>query len=93
MAPPIAPPGTTPVARFKNIIVENPADEVVDHELTAQVIAVWRAHGAHIETRELPANLALIHDYIDPTQPEQQVDVVYPLLTELLIYRYPEKNS
>lgn len=67
------------------VIVGNPADDVVDPEFTAQVVAAWEAHGADIETRDLPADLELIHDYIDPTQPGQQVDAVYPILTELLV--------
>ena len=66
------------------LVVKNPADDVVDHELTAQVVSAWRHHGGQVETYDLPIDLGLGHDYIDPTQPDQQIDAVYPTLMKLL---------
>ncbi len=37
-----------------------------------------------VATYEFPASLGLPHDLIDPNQPEQQVDLVYPVLIELI---------
>ncbi len=61
-------------------VITNPCDTVVDNETTAQVVAAWRARGAAVAIHHFPSEWALIHDLIDPTQPEQQVDRVYPLL-------------
>ena len=66
------------------LVVKNPADDVVDHDLTEQVISAWRHHGGQVETFDLPLELGLGHDYIDPTQPDQQIDAVYPTLLKLL---------
>jgi len=72
---------TPPQARAITVIT-NPCDMVVDNDTTAQVVAAWRAHGALVETHHFPREWELIHDLIDPTQPEQQVERVYPLLRD-----------
>ncbi len=67
------------------VIVNNPADEVVDQGFTAEVVEAWKSHGGTVAIHDLPSDLLLPHDYIDPTQPDQQVDNVYPLLLKLLV--------
>ncbi len=67
------------------VIVNNPADEVVDQAFTAEVIEAWKTYHGTVEIYDLPGDLLLPHDYIDPTQPDQQVDNVYPLLLQLLV--------
>lgn len=74
-----------PPATGELVVLTNAADEVVDNALTEQVIADWRASGySALTTYTFPAEHGLIHDMIDPTQPEQQTGVVYPVLLELL---------
>lgn len=63
-------------------VITNPCDTVVDNDTTAQIVTAWRGHGIAIETHQFPREWNLIHDLIDPTQPEQQVERVYPLLLE-----------
>ena len=66
------------------LVVNNPADAVVDQKFTASIIEVWRNHHANVQTHDLPTGFGLPHDYIDPTQPDQQADNAYPLILEIL---------
>lgn len=65
-------------------VITNPADAVVDNQTVAQMVAAWRRHDIAVTTHEFPAAWQLLHDLIDPLQPEQQVARVYPLLLEWL---------
>ena len=65
-------------------VITNPCDVVVDNATTAQVAAAWRAHGVPVQTYAFPREWALIHDLIDPMQPEQQIARVYPQLMQWL---------
>jgi hypothetical protein len=49
-----------------------------------QVAADWRAHGGNADTYAFPAEWKLIHDLIDPDQPQQQTSRVYPVLVDLM---------
>jgi hypothetical protein len=46
-------------------------------------VKLWQSRGASVNTYEFDASLKLDHDLIDPTQPHQQIDIVYPRLIEL----------
>jgi len=70
-------------AAGKIIVVLNPNDSSVNNELTMAVADIWQAHGANLSTYEFEAELDLGHDLIDPTQPDQKIDIVYPRLIEL----------
>jgi hypothetical protein len=48
------------------------------------VIKTWQARQANLTTFEFDADLELPHDLIDPNQPAQRIDVVYPRLIELV---------
>lgn len=65
-------------------VITNPCDFVVDNDTTAQVVGAWRRHGALVQTHAFPREWALIHDLIDPLQPEQQTALVYPQLVAWL---------
>jgi hypothetical protein len=56
----------------------------VNNELTNQAVTKWRTHGADVETCEFPASLGLDHDVIDPSRPEQQIDLTYPTIIGLI---------
>ena len=68
----------------KLIVVTNANDHSVNNELTRQVVEMWRATGANLVTYEFPADWRLDHDLIDPLQPAQNIEVVYPRLIEML---------
>jgi pimeloyl-ACP methyl ester carboxylesterase len=66
-------------------VITNPADEVVSNAVTGELVDNWRRHGARVSTYELPTEWRLIHDLMDPTQIDQQVDRVYPYLMDKII--------
>jgi len=75
---------SAPAARAV-VIVTNANDEAIDNSFTAKVAAAWRQAGAqHIRTYEFSASDQLVHDLIDPDQPQQRVDYVYKVLISLL---------
>jgi pimeloyl-ACP methyl ester carboxylesterase len=68
-----------PVAR-RIYVITNANDMAVNHDLIEQVAAMWRVHGAEIRTYCFSAGLKLDHDFIDPAQPRQRVEVSYPVI-------------
>jgi pimeloyl-ACP methyl ester carboxylesterase len=72
-----------PPAAQKIVVVLNANDNAVNNELSMDVVRIWQAHGANLTTYEFDAKLKLGHDLIDPTQPDQQIDIVYPRLIDL----------
>ncbi|HOG46422.1 MAG TPA: alpha/beta fold hydrolase [Anaerolineae bacterium] len=67
------------------LLVTNANDLSVDNRTAQRLVAAWQRAGAeHIRCYEFPAGLGLPHDLIDPAEPLQQTDVVYPVLVELL---------
>lgn len=77
----------TPAARSLVVIV-NPTDESIDNNGVRAITQRWRRRGANVLLYEMPAAWKLEHDLIDPMQPSQQIDRVYPLLIEWSEYPY-----
>jgi carboxylesterase len=73
-----------PPAAKKTVMVINPTDESIDNRRVMDVVKSWQTQGASLGTYEFDAGLQLRHDLIDPTQPYQQVDIVYPRLIDLV---------
>lgn len=71
-------------AAKKMVVVFNANDNSVNNTLTMNVVKLWQAHNANLTTYEFEANLKLGHDLIDPTQPDAQIDIVYPRLIDLI---------
>ncbi len=65
-------------------MVLNPCDDAVDNSVTEQILAVWRSRNVGVNRYDFAATLNLIHDIIDPTQAEEQVAIVYPVIEELI---------
>jgi carboxylesterase len=57
----------------------------VDNRAVLALAEQWQKHGAVAPVYTFPAELNLIHDLMDPMQPAQQVDKVYPFLLGLLL--------
>jgi carboxylesterase len=74
---------TKPAAQ-RVIVVTNANDTSVNNEMTFKVVQHWQKDGADIETYEFPLNLGLDHDLLDPEQPNQQIELVYPELIHLI---------
>jgi carboxylesterase len=67
------------------IVVTNANDTAVDNAAAARVVAVWQRRAPdRVTAYEFPAALGLGHDLLDPDQPDQQVDLVYDKLFELI---------
>jgi carboxylesterase len=67
------------------VVITNPCDPSVDNRLAAQLLDAWQAAGAqNVSAYEFDRRHNLLHDLIDPEQPQEQVGVVYPILLELL---------
>lgn len=65
-------------------VITNPHDWAVNNKRTAQLVNDWRSHGAGIETYAFDPALELGHDLIDPEHATPQVEVVYPILVDLI---------
>jgi len=72
------------LAAKKMVVVFNANDNSVNNALTMGVVKSWQAHAANLTTYEFEANLKLDHDLIDPRQPNQRIDIVYPRLIDLI---------
>ena len=66
------------------VVVSNEADAAVNNAVLEAVVRKWRLGGSAVETYEFPAEEGLPHDLIDPYQPEQRSDFVYPILIDLI---------
>jgi pimeloyl-ACP methyl ester carboxylesterase len=71
-------------AAKKMVVVFNANDNSINNALTMRVVNIWNAHSANLTTYEFAASLKLGHDLIDPAQPDQQIDIVYPRLIDLI---------
>jgi len=67
------------------LIVTTASDVAANNAATARLAANWRERrpGA-VATYEFPKADDVPHDFIDPQQPDQRVDLVYPRLIEML---------
>jgi hypothetical protein len=72
-----------PKARGLGLLVSN-ADFAVNNRLALQVAAAWRGHGREVDVEEVPLSQGIIHDMIDPRQPEQNTDLVYALFLDMI---------
>jgi hypothetical protein len=67
------------------VVVTNVGDQTVDNRETERMIRRWRIHTTTtVSTHEFAAVHSLPHDIIDPEQPKAQVDLVYPVLLDLM---------
>jgi carboxylesterase len=68
------------------LVITNPNDWAVNNDLTAEIVHYWQNNGTagQVQTYHFDAGLALGHDLIDPDQVAQQVEVVYPILVDLI---------
>ena len=67
------------------LLILNPTDESVNNAYAHEIAANWNARGyKNLRIYEFDAKYNLIHDLIEPDQPKQQIDVVYPILLDLI---------
>ena len=66
------------------VVVTNAHDPGVGVEATALMVERWRRWGSEVHTHQFGDELGLPHDLVDPGNPEQRLDLVYPILLELI---------
>jgi alpha-beta hydrolase superfamily lysophospholipase len=60
-------------------------DVAVNNRVIAQVVNRWRANGANVSEYQFQGvQVPVLHDIIDPTQPNQHIDYFYPILIDLI---------
>lgn len=69
-------------AAKKITVITNPSDEAVDNQGAERIVDLWRRQGVQVNTHSFDESWKLIHDLMDPDQPEQQVARVYPQLLQ-----------
>lgn len=76
---------TSPPACRSILIVTSAADIAASNAATARLASRWRnSRPGVVEAYEFPASENVPHDFIDPGQTDQRVDIVYPRLIEML---------
>ena len=75
---------TTPRCRHISVIT-NAAEPRLDNRFTYGLVESWRAHGAKVSTFEFPTSDRLPHDLIDPANPNQNTELVYPVVTRTIL--------
>lgn len=74
-----------PLARSIQVVL-NDNDNAVNNAMTRELVRLWERHGVErIATYTFGKDLNLIHDVVDPEQPQQQTALVYPLLRDLIL--------
>lgn len=66
-------------------VITNAAEPRLDNRFTYQLVESWRRHGASVGTFEFPASERLPHDLIDPANPEQNTEAVYPVVINRIV--------
>jgi carboxylesterase len=61
-------------------VITNAAEPRLDNRFTYQLVDLWRHRGAAVSTFEFPASAGLPHDLIDPANPAQNTEFVYPVV-------------
>jgi pimeloyl-ACP methyl ester carboxylesterase len=65
------------------LVVTTANDPAANNAVTQELVDRWRSRHP-VTVYQFPADLKVPHDFIDPHQPDQQVDLTYPKLIELL---------
>lgn len=67
------------------IVITNAADDSVNNPIIEEFIDLWEAHGADLlTTYEYEKALELPHDLITPTRLNNQIELVYPVIHDLV---------
>ncbi len=62
----------------------NDADVAVSNTLARRVVSSWQRHGREVDVEVLPRSMGLIHDLIDPRQPDADTETVYPIVIDMI---------
>lgn len=65
-------------------VLTNAGEPGLENRFTYRIVQEWREHGAEVESHEFPLSDHLPHDLIDPGNPDQNTELVYPIVTRLI---------
>jgi carboxylesterase len=65
-------------------VITNAAEPRLDNRFTYRLVELWRDHGANVSFFEFPAEEHLPHDLIDPANPDQNTERVYPVVVKAI---------
>jgi pimeloyl-ACP methyl ester carboxylesterase len=66
-------------------LVTSQSDDAVSDFVTSRLMGLWRKKGlVRFASMDFPKAMKIEHDMIDPSQKNQQTDIVYPVLVKLL---------
>jgi alpha-beta hydrolase superfamily lysophospholipase len=75
---------TTPPLAQRLAVILSESDAAVHRGLVEQLAQEWQRHAPdRVTLQRFPAHLRIHHDMVDPTQPAQRVDLVYPVWSAL----------
>jgi alpha-beta hydrolase superfamily lysophospholipase len=75
---------TTPPLAQRLAVILSDSDAAVQRGMVEQLARDWQRHAPdRVIFQRFPAHLRIHHDMIDPTQPAQRVDLVYPIWSTL----------
>jgi carboxylesterase len=75
---------TTPPLAQRLAVILSDSDAAVHLGLVEQLAADWQRHAPdRVTFQRFPAHLRIHHDMVDPTQPAQRIDLVYPIWSAL----------
>ena len=66
-------------------VITNAAEPRLDNRFTSELVTSWRRHGATVSTYEFSVSNGLPHDLIDPANPDQKIDLVYPVVIKTIL--------
>jgi carboxylesterase len=67
------------------LVITNANDLAVNNSLARQLVSLWQARGLQrVAFYDFDRSEKLEHDLIDPNNPNQHIDLVYPILLDLL---------
>jgi carboxylesterase len=67
-------------------VITNAAEPGLDNRFTYRLVERWRRHGAGVSTFEFPESDRLPHDLIDPANPAQNTELVYPVVINAILH-------
>jgi len=77
---------TAPPRAQRIVVVASAADKAAHLGLTLRLGEAWQRHAPdRVQVHTFSADLQVHHDMIDPTQPTQRTDLVYPVLLDLSV--------
>jgi carboxylesterase len=75
-----------PPAAQRLSVIASESDNAVHRGLVLQLATDWIRHAPQrVSYHAFPAHLRVRHDMIDPTQPNQRIDLVYPVLKRMAL--------